>query len=118
MEAFLSTLGWGLASLLLLSVVAALWEYLRATERQPWDGQAALPRSVSLDVDLAHLADAPVADTQRRQVALDGTLARLGSGLGAGAGLQAWTETQPMVSPGPPLERSPLAAHEAHTERV
>jgi hypothetical protein len=114
MQTFLSTLGWGLASLLLLSVVAALWEYLRATERRPWDGQAALPRSVSLDVDLAHLADAPVADSQRRQAALDGAMARLGSG----SGLQAWTETQPMVSPGPPLERSPLTAHEAHTERV
>ncbi len=118
MQTFLSTLGWGLASLLLLSVVVALWEYLRSTERRPWDGEAALPRSISLDVDLGRLAEAPGADSQRRQAALDGALARMGSALGAGAALQAWTETQPMVSPGPPVVPGAPAGAHAQTERA
>jgi len=97
----LATLGWGLLSLLALSVLVALWEFLRSTERQPWTGTPPAAQPAALDVDLAQLAG---SDQREREAVLDSTLSRMGAALGGSTSIQAWSETRPMVNPGAPIE--------------
>ncbi len=97
MTTLLVTLGWGLLALLALSVLVALWEFLRSTERRPWTGTPAASQAPALDVDLAQLGS---ADQRQREAVLDSALARLGSATGNATSLQAWSETRPMVTPG------------------
>lgn len=97
MNTLFATLGWGLLTLLGLSVLVALWEYLRSTERRPWTGTPHAAHPPALDVDLGLLAS---PDQRERGAVLDATLSRLGTALGNTTSLQAWSETRPMVTPG------------------
>jgi hypothetical protein len=92
-----STLGWGLAALVFVSVLVALVEYLRQVDRPPQPETAPAPRVVSVDIDFAALpAAAPLGDQDERKATLDQTLARAAESRPEAA----WTETSPMVLAG------------------
>lgn len=102
MNTLFATLGWGLLSLLGVSVLVALWEFVRSTERRPWTGTPTAVHPPTVDLDLGELAG---ADQRERGAVLDATLSRMGSALGGSTSLQAWSETRPMVTPGTAPER-------------
>jgi hypothetical protein len=92
MHGFFTTLGWGLAALVFVSVLVALVEYLREVSRPPQPLPPPGPaRAVHVDVDLAALP-AP-GDQDERQAALDATMAKAARP----APDTPWIETSPMV---------------------
>lgn len=95
MHGFFTTLGWGLAALVFVSVLVALVEYLREVSRPPQPLPPPAPtRAVHVDVDLATLP--PAGDQGERQAALDATLAKA-----TRPAVEApWIETSPMVLAG------------------
>ncbi len=100
MQGFWLTVGWGLASLLAVSVLVALIEFLRQGSARPPAVESPLPRAMKVDVDIDALpADPParaaqaVQDPETRRLALSEVLQRLQQG-GPEA---AWVETTPMV---------------------
>jgi hypothetical protein len=97
MQGFWLTVGWGLASLLAVSVLVALVEYLRQGAAPPRPVDSPLPRALKVDIDVDALpADpppSPVPDAESRRTALSEVLQRLQQG-GPEA---AWIETTPMV---------------------
>ncbi len=122
MQGFWLTLGWGLASLLAVSVLVALVEYLRQGAAVPRAVESPLPRAVKVDLDVDALpADAapppaPSARTPESRAALAEVLQRLQQ-----ASPDApWIETTPMVlAPGAAPANPAEAPRQAHpdTER-
>ncbi len=99
MQGFWLTLGWGLASLLAVSVLVALVEYLRQGAAPPRAAESPLPRPVKVDLDLGTVgaaAEPKAASTPgdaESRVALTEVLERLQR-----ASAEApWIETTPMV---------------------
>lgn len=109
MHSFLVTLGYGTVALLGVAVLVAWWEHWSRTHRASPFAEALLPKPapVRVDVDLATLDAAPSSDQQQRQQAVDATLARAARPLGAAENALAWTETRPMIGPGPAVEPKP-----------
>ncbi len=91
MQGIFLTLGYGLAGLLVVSVLVALLEYLRAQHRPPVPMPAAQPRAVHVDLDLEQLP-ASGSEQGQRQAAVGQVMARVAQ---RGAG---WPETSPMVA--------------------
>ena len=54
-----------------------------------------------------------VREDPQRQLAVDATLARAARPLGAAQSALAWTETRPMVGPGPAVEHKPQPVAES-----
>lgn len=105
MQGFWFTLGWGLASLLAVSVLVAVVEYLRQGAQPRRPVESPMPRALNIDLDLdalpaeAHSAvplptpAPPPHDADTRRAALSEVLQRLQQ-----AGPEAaWIETTPMV---------------------
>ena len=115
MQSFLVTLGYGTAALLVVAVLVAWWEHWsRAHRAAPFEeAPAPPPAPVRLDVDLATLDVAPATEQQQRQLTVDATLARAARPLGAAESALAWTETRPMVGPGPAVEHKPQPVAES-----
>ncbi len=97
MQGFWLTLGWGLASLLAVSVLVALVEYLRQGAAPRPAAQSPLPRALKVDLDVDAWPEpaeaAPPPDAETRRVALSEVLQRLQQG-GPDA---PWIETTPMI---------------------
>jgi hypothetical protein len=118
MQGFWLTLGWGLASLLAVSVLVALVEYLRQGAAPPRAVESPLPRALTLDLDLggpvpadpagpaadaaptaaptaastSELTPAPPRDPEARQA-----LAEVLERLQRASPEAPWIETTPMV---------------------
>ena len=115
MQSFLVTLGYGTLALLGVAVLVAWWEHWsRAHRAMPFE-ETPLPPSapVRVDVDLESLDPAPATEQQQRQQTVDATLARASRPLGAAEAALAWTETRPMVGPGPAVEPRPQPVAES-----
>jgi hypothetical protein len=91
MNGLFSTLGWGFAALVFVSVLVALVEYLRQVHRPNALPEPLPRRAAHVDVDLAVLT--PPGDQGERQATLDETLARMARPTVD----PAWIETSPMV---------------------
>ena len=115
MQSFLVTLGYGTLALLGVAVLVAWWEHWSRSHRAtPFEETPPpTPAPVRVDVDLASLDSAPATEQQQRQQAVDATLARAARPLGAAEVALAWTETRPMVGPGPAVEPKPQPVSEA-----
>ena len=115
MQSFFATLGYGTVALLAVAVLVAWWEHWsRAHRAAPFaDAPAPPPAPVRVDVDLATLDLAPATEQQQRQQTVDATLARAARHLGAAESALAWTETRPMVGPGPAVEPKPQPVAES-----
>ncbi len=111
MQSFFVTLGYGTLALLGVAVLVAWWEHWsRAHRVNPFaEPMSPAPGPVRVDVDLATLDAAPSSEQQQRQQAVDATMARAARPLGAAESARAWTETRPMVGPGPAVEPKPQA---------
>jgi hypothetical protein len=98
MQGFWFTLGWGLASLMAVSVLVALVEYLRQGAQPRRPVESPLPRALNIDLDLDAPPPEPAStaqphDADTRRAALSEVLQRLQQ-----AGPEAaWIETTPMV---------------------
>ena len=99
-----------------MAILVAWWEHWsRAHRAGPalFDLPTAAASPVRVDVDLANL-DAPSAtEQQQRQQAVDATLARAARPTGAALSALAWTETRPMVGPGPAVQPKPQSVAES-----
>jgi hypothetical protein len=97
MQGYWFTLAWGLGSLLAVSMLVALVEYLRegARPRQPIESPLPRAMKIDLDVDDWPAAAPPPAphDAESRRAAVTQVLQRLQQG-GPDA---PWKETTPMV---------------------
>ena len=98
MQGYWFTVAWGLGSLLAVSVLVALVEYLREGARPKRPSESPLPRALSIHLDVDNWpADTPPPppphDAESRRAALAQVLQRLQQG-GPDA---PWTETTPMV---------------------
>ena len=119
MEAIFSWVGAALGALFVAAVTVAWWEHLVRTSRPPTPTERAVPRAVSVDVQLdtplpagpavsaAGPAPSPANDATMRRAALDGAMRRMASARVDGS---AWTETSPMVLQSPPPEPAPASA--------
>jgi hypothetical protein len=110
MEAFLTTLAYGVAALFGVAVLVAAWEYwlsrrlLRAPEPAP-----ASPCAAHVDVDVSALqAQAPENEQTLRQNTVDVALHRMARPAAATSSANSfWIETRPMVGPGAMTEVEP-----------
>jgi hypothetical protein len=97
MQGYWFTVAWGLGSLLAVSMLVALVEYLREGARPRQPIESPLPRAMKIDLDVGNwTADAPPPaphDAESRRAALSQVLQRLQQG-GPDA---PWVETSPMV---------------------
>ncbi len=116
MHSFLVTLGYGFAALLSVAMLVALWEHARRQEVARLPPPLPAPtRAAQVDVDVSMLdAGPPDGDQGLRQTTVDGALQRMSraSPPMARDSRAPWTETRPMVSPGPAIE--PQAETERH----
>jgi hypothetical protein len=97
MQGYWFTVAWGLGSLLAVSVLVALVEYLREGARPRQPTESPLPRAMKIDMDVDDWPpDAPPPaphDAESRRAALSQVLQRLQQG-GPDA---PWVETSPSV---------------------
>ncbi|MCA3242840.1 MAG: hypothetical protein ING89_16220 [Rubrivivax sp.] len=97
MQGYWLTVAWGLGSLLAVSVLVALVEYLREGAWPKRQAESPLRRAMSVDLDVDNWpADAPPPpphDAESRRAALTQVLQRLQQG-GPDA---PWVETSPSV---------------------
>jgi hypothetical protein len=109
MQNFLLTLGYGTLALLGVAVFVAWWEHWSRTHRSaPFEElPGSPPRAIRVDVDLATLDGTPGGEQQQLQQTLNAALTHAARPSGAAPGSLAWTETRPMVGPGPAVEPKP-----------
>jgi hypothetical protein len=97
MQGYWFTVAWGLGSLLAVSVLVALVEYLREGAWPKRRAESPLPRALNVDLDVDNWpADAPPPpphEAESRRVALTQVLQRLQQGGPDAPGV----ETSPMV---------------------
>jgi hypothetical protein len=96
MQGYWFTLAWGLGSLLAVSMLVALVEYLREGARPRQPTESPLPRAMKIDLDVGNWpagSPPPPHDAELRRAALSQVLQRLHQG----APDAPWVETTPMV---------------------
>ena len=116
MHSFLITLGYGTAALLGVAILVAWWEHWCRVSRARLphaDLPAPPPAPVRVDVDLATLDAAPATGQLQLAHAVGATLARAARPLGVAQSALTWTETRPMVGPGPAVNPKPQAVAES-----
>ena len=103
MQSFFLTLGYGVITLLAVSVVVAWWEHFRRShlaENQRVPTEPLPVRASHVDVNLDELPQRAAAqDHAERKAVVDAAMARMVRSAGM-PGASSWTETRPMVGPG------------------
>ena len=104
MDGILVWLAAGAAGVFFVSVLIAGWEQVFHRRAAPPPPAAAPARAVSVDVDLDSL---PVNDAAQRRELLDDALERMTQPGALQEARKRWTDTTPMVGPGPAVMPGP-----------